>query len=251
MRKTILFSTVLVLLASACKKEDPKPADNNESSRTVKDIDGNSYKIITIGTQTWMAENLKVTQYNDGTTIANVTDGTDWSGLTTGAYSWYNNDEVANKSTYGALYNWHAVNTMKLCPNGWHVPSDAEWTTLETYLANHHYNYDGTNTTTDVRGKIAKALADKSGWNSSTGIGTVGNTDYAAFRNKSGFTALPAGFRSDNGTFNYVGDYGIWWSTTEENPNCAWYRDMTYNNALVDRNYGFKKNGFCVRCMED
>ncbi|MBL7931569.1 MAG: fibrobacter succinogenes major paralogous domain-containing protein [Bacteroidia bacterium] len=259
MKKTILFSTVLISLLLSCKKKDSNTSDDNNSqpspsnpvnANTLSDIDGNIYKTITIGTQTWMAENLKVTKYNDGTAITNVSDGGSWSNLTTGAYSWYNND-ISNKATYGALYNWHAVNTQKLCPKGWHVPSDEDWTKLETYLANNGYNYDGSNSTTNVRAKIAKALAEKSGWTADASAGAVGNSDYATYRNKSGFAGLPGGFRADNGTFNYVGEYSIWWSASEENPNCAWYRDITYNNPMVDRAYGFKKNGFYVRCIKD
>ena len=100
----------------------------------VQDIDGNNYLTVTIGTQIWMAENLRTTKYNDGTAIPLVTDNTTWANLTTPAYCWYNNDAKTNGSTYGALYNWYSVNTKKLCPTGWHVPNDTEWTTLTTYL---------------------------------------------------------------------------------------------------------------------
>ena len=101
---------------------------------TVTDIDGNVYHTVTIGTQTWMVENLKTTKYNDGTAIPLVTDSTAWLNLTTPGYCWYNNDAATYKNTYGALYNWFTVNTSKLAPSGWHVPTDAEWTTLITYL---------------------------------------------------------------------------------------------------------------------
>jgi uncharacterized protein (TIGR02145 family) len=102
-------------------------------AQTVKDIDGNVYKTVTIGKQVWMAENLKTAKYNDGKTIPLVTDNTEWSNLSAPAYCWYNND-IANKEVYGALYNWYTVNTNKVCPKGWHIPIDAEWTTLTTYL---------------------------------------------------------------------------------------------------------------------
>ena len=100
----------------------------------VVDIDGNVYHTVTIGTQVWMVENLKTTRYNDGTAIPLVTDGTAWAALTTPGYCWYNNDSATYKNTYGALYNWYAVNTGKLAPTGWHVPTDSEWTVLTTYL---------------------------------------------------------------------------------------------------------------------
>lgn len=100
---------------------------------SVTDTEGNTYKTIKTVTQTWMAENLKTTKYNDGTLIPNVSDNTAWTQLSSGAYCWYSND-INNKSTFGALYNWYAVNTGKLCPEGWHVPGDDEWTTLTGYL---------------------------------------------------------------------------------------------------------------------
>ena len=100
----------------------------------VTDDDGNVYHSVTIGTQVWMVENLKTTKYNDGTSIPLVTDATDWHNLLTPGYCWNNNDEATYKATYGALYNWYTVNTGNLCPTGWHVPGDAEWTTLTTYL---------------------------------------------------------------------------------------------------------------------
>ncbi len=136
---------------------------------TIKDIENNTYKTVTIGTQTWMAENLKVTKYNDGASIPNVTDATAWSELTTGALCDYDNTP-SNSETYGKLYNWYAVNTGKLCPTGWHVPSRSEWTTLENYLIANGYNYDGTTT----NNKIAKAMASSSGWESSTDEGVIG-----------------------------------------------------------------------------
>ena len=140
----------------------------------VTDIDENFYETITIGTQEWMAENLKTTKYNDGNDIPDVTDDFEWSALTTGARSWYDNNEAANKNTYGALYNWYAVSTGKLCPQGWHAPTDQEWSTLENYLAANGYNYDGSTGSNNY----ALALASVNGWTSSQETGAVGNTDY-------------------------------------------------------------------------
>lgn len=212
---------------------------------SMTDIDGNTYKTVTIGTQTWMAENLKVTKYNDGAAIPNVTDATAWSELTTGALCDYENTP-SNSETYGKLYNWYAVNTGKLCPTGWHVPSDAEWTTLENYLIANGYNYDGT-TTED---KIAKAMASSSGWESYSEAGTVGNNDYPEKQNASGFTALPSGYRNSNGTFYDIGYVGLWWSSTEYDSNYANGRGLYYYYNDLYNNYG-KVDGFSVRCVRD
>jgi uncharacterized protein (TIGR02145 family) len=129
------------------------------------------------------------------------------------------------------------------------LPSDAEWTELENYLADNGYNYDGT--TGGGRDKIAKAMADSSGWSNSSTTGAVGNTDYPTYRNKSGFTALPGGYRNFNGTFYGIGFNGLWWSATELNAPYAWDRIMYYNASYVERNYQLKKLGFSVRCVRD
>ncbi|MCB9001260.1 MAG: fibrobacter succinogenes major paralogous domain-containing protein [Bacteroidales bacterium] len=159
---------------------------------TVTDIDGNTYITVTIGNQVWMAENLKTTHYNDGTAIPNVTDGNEWAALTTGAYCWYSN-ATAYKDTYGALYNWYAVNTGKLAPTGWHVATDAEWTTLTTYLGGESV----------AGGKLKET--DTTHWASPN----TGAT------NETGFTALPGGYRGRGGAFGGIGGYGYWWSATE------------------------------------
>ena len=129
------------------------------------DIDGNTYKSVTIGTQEWMTENLRTSKYSDGTSIPNVTSNSDWESLSTGAWSHYDNDSSQYEATYGKLYNWYAVETGKLCPTGWHVPTDAEWTVLTDYLtANGHNGTEGT------------ALKATSGWNS----GGNGTDDYGS-----------------------------------------------------------------------
>ena len=213
----------------------------------VTDVDGNIYKTVKIGNQIWMAENLKTEKYKDGTAIPMVTDNTAWAALTTPSYCWYDNDEAANKNTYGALYNWYTVNTGKLCPAGWHVPTDAEWTTLENYLIAIGFNYDGTTT----ENKIAKSLASSSGWSSSTIVGAIGNTDYPAKRNISGFAAFPGAVRESNGEFNFIGDYGFWWSSTEDWSFSAWLRGLYYDNSSVGRASFQKQAGLSVRCLRD
>jgi uncharacterized protein (TIGR02145 family) len=212
------------------------------------DADGNNYKVVTIGTQTWMAENLKTTQYNDGTAIQLVTNNTSWLNLSTPAYCWYNNDAATYKNKYGALYNWYTVNNGKLAPTGWHVATDEEWTTLENYLIANGYNYDGS-TQGDY---YAKSLAATTDWaiDTYTDAGAIG-TDLSK-NNRSGFSALPGGDRgSSNGSFYDVGDNGYWWSSTESNTYDAWYRDMYYGNSSVYRNGSDKQNGFSVRCVRD
>jgi len=211
----------------------------------VTDMDGNVYKTVKIGTQRWMIENLKTTKFNDGTPIPLVTNGAAWTALKTPGYCFYNND-VANKSTYGALYNWYTVNTNKLAPTGWHVPTDAEWSILENYLIANGYNFDGT--TTD--NKIAKSLAATTLWHTNTGVGAIGND--LNKNNKSGFTGLPGGFRRLASTFDDIGYYGWWWSSTQGNAKSAWFRYLTYAGGNVNRaNYGDMNDGFSVRCIKD
>jgi uncharacterized protein (TIGR02145 family) len=192
------------------------------------DYDGNAYPTFMIGTQEWMGENLRVTHYRDGTAIPDVTDNTLWGSLITGAYCWYNNDQSVN-AKYGILYNWYAVNdSRKLCPAGWHVPSDAEWTTLTTYLGGESI----------AAGKMKSVSA----------LWISPNTDAT---NNSGFSGFPGGYCNTTGSFNYLGYYGYWWSATEDNGTYAWYRNLIYVNSYVGRNYLYKAYGFSVRCVRD
>ena len=219
-----------------------------KAQKPIIDIDGNTYKTVTIGTQTWMAENLKVTKYNDGTVIPNITNNTKWSSITTGAVCSFNNTTNAKTiKTYGILYNWHAVNTGKLCPTGWHVPSNAEWVTLETYLIDGGYNYDGRTT----ENNIAKAMASTIGWKTSFQIGAIGNSP--STNNKSGFSALPRGGRYHDGTFDGIGYYGLWWSSTEGSASIADYKNLTYFGSDLISYYetGYKVLGCSVRCLKN
>jgi uncharacterized protein (TIGR02145 family) len=215
----------------------------------VTDYDGNTYETVTLGNQVWMAENLKVTHYPDGSAIPHVTDNSVWANLvdnnTDDAYCYYNNN---SSSEYGALYTYAAA--LNACPAGWHLPSDTEWTEMENYLADNGYNYDGT--IGGGRDKIAKAMATASGWNSSSTAGAVGNTDYPVKRNSSGFSGLPGGRRLYNaGTFYPAGRRGYWWSSTEYSSTLAYYRTLYYDDANVYRNYFNKSLGFSVRCVRD
>lgn len=214
----------------------------------VSDVDGNMYYTIQIGEQTWLAENLKTTKYNDGTNIPNVTDATAWIKLTTPGYCWYQNNE-ATKNTYGAFYNWYAVNTGNLCPSGWHVPTEEEWTIMENYLIANGYNYDGTTS----GNKIAKSLASNTGWWSSTITGAVGNIDYPEMRNKTGFTAIASGGRyTIDGDFWAASMIGYWWSATEKPfPYIETPVNLTIRSDLSYLSWGTNKkgNGFSIRCV--
>jgi uncharacterized protein (TIGR02145 family) len=195
---------------------------------TVNDIDGNVYHTITIGTQVWMMENLKTTKYNDGTPIPLVSDSSVWAALTTPGYCWYNNDAAANKATYGAMYNWYAVGTGKLAPTGWHVPTDDDWSTLTTYLGGESI----------AGGKLKES--GKANW-------VDDNAD-----NCVGFTALPGGYRTDNGMFLNQTSNGFWWTSTEYDWSAGWYRSMFYGDTKTVRDYlFFKVSGFSVRCVKD
>jgi uncharacterized protein (TIGR02145 family) len=205
---------------------------------TVDDIDGNTYPTIGIGSQVWMAENLKTTKYSDGTDIPNVSDGSTWASLTTGAYCWYNND-IANKATYGALYNFYTVNSGNLCPNNWHVPTDVEWHTMINYLDPNATISDPSNNESLIAGGKLKETGTNHWLSPNTGA-----------TNESIFTALPGGYRY-YGTFYNIGDFGFWWSATEYNASSGWYRFMqnTYN-GVARSNYD-KKHGFSIRCVKD
>jgi uncharacterized protein (TIGR02145 family) len=198
-------------------------------AQTLKDIDGNVYKTVTIGKQIWMAENLKTTKFNDGTLISLVSEDQAWGALTTPALSWYNRDEAANKNKYGALYNWYTVSTNKLCPKGWHVPSDAEWTTLTTFLGGESI----------AGGKLRE-----------TGI-THWEKPNTGATNESGFTTLPGGYRNNHGAFANVGFFGFWWSATENFPTASWCRTMGCTGSDILRIFSLKKNGYSVRCIKD
>ena len=196
---------------------------------TVTDIDGNVYQTVKIGNQWWMAENLKVTRYNNGDAIPNVTDNTQWSNLTTGAYCNYDND-INNVAVYGRLYNWYAAeDSRNIAPVGWHVPSDTEWQTLVDYLGG-----------SSVAGGKMKEAGTAHWLSPNTGA-----------TNTSGFTALPAGYRSNNGSFSNMSNYGYWWSATEYSTAYAWYRLLSYLYSQVDRYYGNKRYGFSIRCIRD
>jgi len=236
MNKCYLFLFVMVTLY-ACTSLDP--------SNTFKDKrDGKVYKTVTIGEQVWLSENLAYLPSVVGPATVSKTDPYYY------VYDYDGTDVIAAKATtfyalYGVLYNWPAALTA--CPEGWHLPSDAEWTQLENYLIANGYNYDGST----EGNKIAKSMAANSGWTTSSYTGAVGNTDYPAYRNKSGFTALPGGYRDNNEPFYYFGNYGYWWSSTETDASYAWYRSLYSDLSGVIRLKFSKDYGFSVRCLRD
>ena len=199
---------------------------------------------VTIGTQKWMTKNLDVTTYRDGTVIPQVTNATAWAGLTTGAWCYYDNNP-SNGAIYGKLYNWYAVMGIataesatptsgeiaarkQLAPQGWHVPTDAEWTTLSNFLG-------------------GDAVAG--GKMKSTGTTLWASPNQAT--NSSGFAGLPGGVRYADGTFYNVGYLGYWWSATEADSAYAWLRKIFNYNGDLNRGVSFKKEGFSVRCLRD
>jgi len=215
------------------------------SGGPVNDIDGNNYNTVKIGTQVWMAENLKATRYSNGDTIGTTASAIiDISYESLPEYQWAFNGNVSNVVTYGRLYTWFAItDSRKICPTDWHIPSNTEWTTLTDYLTNNDYGYQGSGS------DIAKSMAAISGWKTFTDAGTIGNDEGS--NNSSGFTALPGGYRFEGGLFNYIGESGFWWSADEYNAGDANYWRMYNNSSEVSNFHNYKKDGFSVRCLKD
>ncbi|HNW89415.1 MAG TPA: FISUMP domain-containing protein [Bacteroidales bacterium] len=208
-------------------------------AQTVTDIDGNVYNTVTIGTQVWMRENLKVTHYRNGDSIPNVINNTSWTNSTTGAYCDISNDP-SNAVTYGRLYNWYAaVDARKICPAGWHVPSDAEWNKMVKYLDNTADTTITGEVGTDIAAKLKEA--GTSHWLSPN----TGAT------NSSGFTALPSGTRYFYGTFSNIGVYGVWWTSTTYSATSAWSTGVDNIHSYILRSHVDKVLGYSVRCICD
>jgi len=207
-------------------------------STSASDIDGNVYKTVVIGTQLWMQSDLKTTTLNNNTPIPNVTDNTDWKNLTSIGYCWFNNN-ASYGSTYGILYNWYNVETSMLCPSGWHVPSDAEFKTLEIYLG------------------MTQSEADNSGWrgaNQGTQLKFTTTWTPSTGTNSSGFTALGGGYRYGmDGSFNDMGVVSYWWSSSLhwDDTTKALYRRLDSSEAGVFREGVIKAGGKFVRCLKN
>jgi uncharacterized protein (TIGR02145 family) len=209
---------------TACEKGD----EDKDKGNTVTDINGNVYKIVKIGDQWWMAENLRTTKYRNGDAITNVTDDTEWSNLSTGAYCNYNNT-ASFAATYGCFYNWYAVNDSRnIAPEGWHVATDAEWATLANYLGG----------VAVAGGKLKEAGTTH--WNSPNEGAT----------NESGFQARASGGRVD-GAFGYMGMACAFWTATEVDASTAWTRELDYDAEDLLHGTITKSYGFNVRCIKD
>jgi uncharacterized protein (TIGR02145 family) len=204
----------------------------------VKDNDGNIYKTIEIGTaleggrissrRVWMAENLRTTSYNDGTAIPNITSNASWGSQTAGAWC-YNNNDVSNNTLFGKLYNWHAVNTGKLCPTGWHIPTETEWRELKDDL-------------------IASGVTTM---NVSSELKSVYGWEYLVPTNSTGFTALPGGNRGSFGAFSLVGGSAYWWSSSTTFAGGGFNVWMGSTDNYLYTNESLKTAGYSCRCIQD
>lgn len=227
-RKNNFVLILLIYILAGCNSGVGK----EETKDQIEDIEGNLYDIVQIGDQFWMAENLRTTMYNDGKAIPLVENYDEWANLTLPAYTWYNND-ASNADNFGALYNWYVLESEKLCPEGWHVPSDEEWIALESLFGG-----------ADLAGRAMKEEGT-----------AFWKTPNLEANNKSGFTARPGGYRSYNGTFNLMRTSGYWWSTSEKSwygsPPKVLYRYLLYDGVGLPRHIAEKTNGFSVRCVKN
>ena len=228
---TLLISLVLI---GGCKKDEKSTTTNAVilTDNSVVDVDGNKYKTVKIGGQTWMAENLKTKKYSNGDVIIKVTDSVQWSGLASGAYCIYGNSSNLDQiNTYGLLYNWYVVyDNRNVCPTGWHVPADAEWTVLVDYLGGEEL----------AGGKLKEV--DTTHWANPNN----GATD------EKGFKALPAGVRHFKGVYFDVKKGTQYWSSTMSTTvNMAWMRQIFGGNPELNRDVDDKKYGMSIRCVKD
>lgn len=208
---------------------------------SLTDIDGNVYRCVTIGNQTWMAENLKTAHYRDGGAIANVTKDNAWARLTSGAWCNYENDDAMGNE-YGKLYNFYAVaNAGNIAPLGWHVATSDEWSMLENYLT----------INSGISPNTVKALAAEIGWKtySNPSTGTIGCK--LALNNSSGFSALPCGYRDNDGSFDSDGYLGCWWTATESESDSKEAYSRNLNDSDINLEIDLKSYGFSVRCVRD
>lgn len=216
----LLILTFSIL--SGCTKEE-KP------SLPVADVEGNIYKTVKIGTQIWMAENLRSTKYTDSTSIPLISGSAQWNNLTNDGYCWYDNDKVSFPESYGALYNGYTVVTGKLCPEGWHVPEKEEWLILRDFLGD----------STKAGGKLKEA-----------GLINWQSPNKGA-DNSTGFTSVAAGIRYFEGTFSSNQSYTSMWSASDANQGELWCTSLYFADATFSLNHRSKKYGFSVRCIKN
>jgi len=229
MKKLLLLSILFIVGCPPPTQPEPEDCAGVAGGNAVEDINGNCYSTVQIGDQLWMAENLKVTHYNNGDSISYPSNA-DFGSFDEGQYGVYDNDP-SNADVYGNLYNWPVtVDDRGVCPEGWHVPSDEEYTILTDYLGGESV----------AGGKMKETGLDH--WNSPN----TGAT------NESGFTALPAGRRNPNsGSYDSMGRYGYFWSSSEDNSSHAWSRELGYNYSNVSWGAHNKRLGFNIRCLGD
>ena len=239
---SILFLTLLTFAQLSCTNRNSQNISSLEKvlEDSVADIDGNVYHSIKIGTQIWMLENLKVTHYRNGDSIPNISNTTEWSNLSTGAYCDYDNDSL-NSTIYGKLYNWFTIKDGRnIAPKGWHIPTHSEWNILEKYIDSSIDTTIAGSQGTDIGCKLREAGI--SHWIQST----------KEANNSSGFTALPgASRRGMTGVFGRIGEFGHWWTSTEHPASGAWCRDLFYRSCKIGRGNGLKETGFSIRCIKN
>ena len=247
----LLVLSYTFILFSSCKKDENDNriifSDNNYSFDydSIIDIEGNTYRTIALGAQTWMVDNLKSSTYNDGTPIILAENATNWLQDTIGVYCQHN--EAYLTEIYGNFYNWYAVKTNKLCPDGWHIPTNDEWDILERYLGTGQLEpdltmpFEATNEGSKLAGNDTLWIDDVIKRDSEFGI--------------SGFKGIPAGYIGLNGEISTIGEFGSWWSTTkyeydtiqERIRACALLSEYKIIVPLVS----YKSDGMSVRCIKD
>lgn len=224
-----MLLAIIAVVTSSCKKEEKKDDDKqqNPDPITATDIDGNLYNSVKIGDQTWLVENLKVTRYNNGDTIPYLPNNVQWKNTTEGARSFYD-DNTLNIDSFGMLYNFRALeDSRKICPTGWHVSTTQEWVDLLNFLGG--------------ASAAGEKLKSKKGWNGETGVNN----------NSSGFTAVPAGLRDQNGNYNYLRDYTYFWSTPAIDADLAYVFNIDKGVSEIYSYNEVKKYGKSCRCVKD
>jgi len=237
-------------LTSRCKiKNKSSNLEDLNTAQTQKeepviDVDGNVYNTIKFGNQIWTTENLQTTKLNDGTEISLVTDNNLWNELAIPGYCWFKNDGDTYKNTFGALYNFNAVNTGTLAPKGWHIPTEKEWDILEKYLISHGYNWDGSTT----GNKIAKSMAAQTGWVKSRDRGSIGNK--LNKNNRSGFSAIPSGYRQ-YGVFYDDIKRAIWWCSKQNSEKMMFIRLLDNRGDNLLNSHARDCSGYSIRLIRD
>ncbi len=232
--------TVSVMGKRLREQADYDGDKTSERSPDVEDVDGNTYRTIKIGAQTWMAENLRVTHYRDGTPIPLLTQKEEWTAAQSGAMALYD-----QKDTYGILYNWYAATDIRgLAPDGWHIPSDEEWSVMEQALGMENYEAQQSGTFRGD-GVASKLSVGNANWEQGalTEDHRIANSE---------FSALPSGFRGYlNGSFSGWGNSAYFWSASAPHPGSAWYRSLSNKQSGVYRDHASKRAGLAIRCVKN